>query len=40
MRDHPELNDVGRLTLFKSFNCVRLALCWMREQATDPVHEI
>jgi omega-6 fatty acid desaturase (delta-12 desaturase) len=26
MRDHPELNDVGRLTLFKSLGCVRLAL--------------
>jgi len=26
MRDHPELNEVGRLTLFKSLGCVRLAL--------------
>jgi omega-6 fatty acid desaturase (delta-12 desaturase) len=25
MRDHPELNGVGRLTLFKSLGCVRLA---------------
>jgi omega-6 fatty acid desaturase (delta-12 desaturase) len=26
LRDHPELNEVGRLSLFKSFACVRLAL--------------
>lgn len=26
LRDHPELRDVGRLTLLKSFRCVRLAL--------------
>ena len=26
LRDHPELKDVGRLTLWKSFSCVRLAL--------------
>jgi omega-6 fatty acid desaturase (delta-12 desaturase) len=26
LRDHPELKDVGRLTLWQSFKCVRLAL--------------
>ncbi len=26
LKDHPELNDVGRLTLWQSFRCVRLAL--------------
>jgi omega-6 fatty acid desaturase (delta-12 desaturase) len=26
LRDHPELREVGRLTLFQSFRCVRLAL--------------
>jgi len=26
LRDHPELRDVGRLTLRESFRCVRLAL--------------
>jgi len=26
LRDHPELRDVGRLTLLQSFRCVRLAL--------------
>jgi omega-6 fatty acid desaturase (delta-12 desaturase) len=26
LRDHPELNQVGRLTLRESFRCVRLAL--------------
>lgn len=26
MRDHPDLKDVGRLTLWQSFRCVRLAL--------------
>ncbi len=26
MRDHPELNEVGRLTLWKSLGCVRLVL--------------
>jgi len=26
LRDHPELRDVGRLTLFQSLRCVRLAL--------------
>jgi len=26
LRDHPELRSVGRLTLFESFSCVRLAL--------------
>jgi omega-6 fatty acid desaturase (delta-12 desaturase) len=26
LRDHPELRDVGRLTLFQSFGCVRLVL--------------
>jgi omega-6 fatty acid desaturase (delta-12 desaturase) len=26
LRDHPELKDVGRLTLWQSFRCVRLAL--------------
>ncbi len=26
MRDHPELKDVGRLTLWESFRCVRLTL--------------
>jgi acyl-lipid omega-6 desaturase (Delta-12 desaturase) len=26
LRDHPELRSVGRLTLFESFRCVRLAL--------------
>jgi acyl-lipid omega-6 desaturase (Delta-12 desaturase) len=26
LRDHPELRDVGRLTLWESFRCVRLAL--------------
>ncbi len=26
LRDHPELRDVGRLTLLESFRCVRLAL--------------
>ncbi len=26
LRDHPELKDMGRLTLWQSFACVRLAL--------------
>ena len=26
LRDHPELRNVSRLTLFESFRCVRLAL--------------
>ena len=26
LRDHPELRDVSRLTLFESFSCVRLVL--------------
>ena len=26
LRDHPELRDMGRLTLWQSFSCVRLAL--------------
>ena len=26
LKDHPELNDMGRLTLWQSFRCVRLAL--------------
>jgi omega-6 fatty acid desaturase (delta-12 desaturase) len=26
LRDHPELGDVGRLTLLQSFRCVRLVL--------------
>jgi omega-6 fatty acid desaturase (delta-12 desaturase) len=26
LRDHPELRDIGRLTLLKSLSCVRLAL--------------
>jgi omega-6 fatty acid desaturase (delta-12 desaturase) len=26
LKDHPELNEVGRLTLWQSFRCVRLAL--------------
>jgi omega-6 fatty acid desaturase (delta-12 desaturase) len=26
LRDHPELRDIGRLTLLQSFRCVRLAL--------------
>jgi omega-6 fatty acid desaturase (delta-12 desaturase) len=26
LRDHPELGDVGRLTLWQSFRCVRLVL--------------
>jgi len=26
LKDHPELKDVGRLTLWRSFRCVRLAL--------------
>jgi acyl-lipid omega-6 desaturase (Delta-12 desaturase) len=26
MRDHPELRDIGRLTLLQSFRCVPLAL--------------
>ena len=26
MREHPELRDIGRLTLMQSFRCVRLAL--------------
>ena len=26
LRDHPELRDVGRLTLLQSFRCVRLVL--------------
>ena len=31
LRDHPELRDVGRLTLLESFRCVRLAL-WDERQ--------
>jgi acyl-lipid omega-6 desaturase (Delta-12 desaturase) len=31
LRDHPELADVGRLTLWQSFGCVRLAL-WDEDQ--------
>jgi len=30
LRDHPELKDVGRLTLFQSLSCVRLML-WDEE---------
>ena len=26
LRDHPELRDVGRMTLLQSFRCVRLVL--------------
>jgi omega-6 fatty acid desaturase (delta-12 desaturase) len=26
LRDHPELRDVGRITLLQSFQCVRLVL--------------
>ena len=26
LRDHPELRDIGRLTLIESFRCVRLVL--------------
>jgi omega-6 fatty acid desaturase (delta-12 desaturase) len=26
LRDHPELRDVGRVTLLESFRCVRLVL--------------
>ena len=26
LKDHPELRDMGRLTLWQSFRCVRLAL--------------
>jgi omega-6 fatty acid desaturase (delta-12 desaturase) len=26
LRDHPELRNVGRLTLWQSFRCVRLVL--------------
>ncbi|MGB9395536.1 MAG: fatty acid desaturase, partial [Pseudolabrys sp.] len=26
LRDHPELREIGRLTLFQSFRCVRLVL--------------
>jgi omega-6 fatty acid desaturase (delta-12 desaturase) len=31
LRDHPELREVGRLTLWQSFRCVRLAL-WDEEK--------
>lgn len=31
LREHPELRDVGRLTLLESFRCVRLAL-WDEQQ--------
>lgn len=31
LREHPELRDVGRLTLLESFRCVRLAL-WDERQ--------
>jgi omega-6 fatty acid desaturase (delta-12 desaturase) len=31
LRDHPELRNVGRLTLFESFRCVRLVL-WDESQ--------
>lgn len=31
LRDHPELRDVGRLTLWQSFRCVRLVL-WDEEK--------
>jgi omega-6 fatty acid desaturase (delta-12 desaturase) len=31
LRDHPELKDVGRITLLESFACVRLAL-WDEER--------
>ncbi|HWG04913.1 MAG TPA: fatty acid desaturase, partial [Beijerinckiaceae bacterium] len=30
LRDHPELRNVGRITLLKSFGCARLAL-WDEE---------
>jgi omega-6 fatty acid desaturase (delta-12 desaturase) len=26
LRDHPELREIGRLTLWRSFGCLRLAL--------------
>jgi omega-6 fatty acid desaturase (delta-12 desaturase) len=32
LRDHPELRDIGRLTLWQSFGCVRLTLWDDREQ--------
>ena len=31
LRDHPELRDIGRLTLMESFRCVRLVL-WDEER--------
>ncbi len=26
LRDHPELGNIGRITLWESFSCVKLAL--------------
>ena len=40
LRDHPELRNVGRLTLFKSLGCVRLVLWDERRKRLIPFREI
>lgn len=40
MRDHPELNEVGRLTLWKSLGCVRLVLWDEGKKRLIPFREV
>jgi omega-6 fatty acid desaturase (delta-12 desaturase) len=38
--DHPELRDVGRLTLLKSFRCVRLVLWDETQRRLVSFHDV
>jgi len=40
LRDHPELRDIGRLTLRESLRCVRLALWDERQNRLMSFHEV
>jgi omega-6 fatty acid desaturase (delta-12 desaturase) len=40
LRDHPELRDVGRLTLLGSFRCVRLVLWDERQRRLVSFREV
>jgi omega-6 fatty acid desaturase (delta-12 desaturase) len=40
LRDHPELRDIGRLTLRESLRCVRLALWDERQNRLMSSHEV
>ena len=40
LRDHPELRDVGRLTLLESFRCVRLVLWDERQRRLVSFREV